>query len=59
MNFKDGPPVRIKEIIKYDHYKKYEFKTKSTITYGTVGGAETPPANPPASAPNPPNPPKQ
>lgn len=56
LNFKDGPPVRIKEIIKYDHYKKYEFKTNSTITYGTVGGAEqqTQPAKPPQPAAPPP-----
>lgn len=56
LNFKDGPPVRIKEIIKYDHYKKYEFKTKSTITYGTVGGAE--PQTEPAKPPQPPPPPQ-
>lgn len=56
LNFKDGPPVRIKQIIKYDHYKKYEFKTNSTITYGTVGGAEqqTQPAKPPQPAAPPP-----
>jgi hypothetical protein len=47
LNFKDGQAQRVKEIIKYDHYKKYEFKTNSTITYGTVGGAESQPANPP------------
>jgi hypothetical protein len=57
LNFKDGPPVRIKEIIKYDHYKKYEFKTNSTITYGTVGGAE--PQTQPAKPPQPPPPPQQ
>jgi hypothetical protein len=54
LNFKDGPPVRIKEIIKYDHYKKYEFKTNSTITYGTPGQQQTEPAKPPANAPKPP-----
>ncbi len=61
LNFKDGPAVKIKEVIKYDHYKKYEFKTNSTITYGTVGGADNQSAKPPASAPNPPtpNPPRQ
>lgn len=57
LDFKDGPPVRIKEIIKYDHYKKYEFKTNSTITYGTVGGAQ--PQTEPAKPPQPPPPPQQ
>lgn len=47
LNFQDGQSQRIKEIIKYDNYKKYEFKTNSTITYGTVGGAESQPGNPP------------
>ncbi|HSU61705.1 MAG TPA: hypothetical protein VLI55_20515 [Bryobacteraceae bacterium] len=59
LNFKDGPSQRIKEIIKYDHYKKYEFKTNSTITYGTVGGADAQPEKPPANSPKPPNPPEQ
>ncbi len=59
LNFKDGPSQRIKEIVKYDHYKKYEFKSESTIQYGEVGGANNPqPGNgknpPPASTPNPP-----
>ena len=40
LNFKDGPSQRIKEVIKYDHYKKFQFKTESTIKYGDVGGAE-------------------
>jgi hypothetical protein len=54
LNFKDGPSQRIKEIIKYDHYKKWEFKTSSTIQYGTEVGAggNNPPANP--STPPPP-----
>jgi hypothetical protein len=34
LNFKDGPSQRIKEVIKYDHYKK--FGSKSTITFGSV-----------------------
>ncbi len=59
LNFKDGPSQRIKEIVKYDHYKKYEFKSESTIQYGEVGGANNPqPGNgknpPPANTPNPP-----
>jgi hypothetical protein len=33
LNFKDGS-YRIKEIVKYDHYKKFQFKTDSNITYG-------------------------
>ncbi len=54
LNFKDTPPVRIKEIIKYDHYKK--FSTATSISYGDVssGGTSTPPANPPAAPQNPP-----
>src|SRR3954449_9611875 len=34
LNFKNGPAVRIKEIIKYDQYKK--FASESTITYSNV-----------------------
>ncbi len=54
LNFKDGPAVRIKEIIKYDHYKK--FSSASTITYGDVSsnGPSAPAANPPAPPPAPP-----
>ena len=40
LHFQDGPSQRIKVVIKYDRYKKYQFKTESTITYGDVGGAE-------------------
>jgi hypothetical protein len=58
LNFKDGPSQRIKVIVKYDHYKKFEFKTQSTIQYGTVGGASpqqpTNGQNPPAPPANPP-----
>jgi len=57
LNFKDGQSQRIKVVVKYDQYKKYEFKTQSTITYGQVGtGGTTPPANPPAAPQNPPKP---
>lgn len=57
LNFKDGQSQRIKVVVKYDHYKKYEFKTESTIQYGDVGsgnagGAQNPappPANPTAA----------
>jgi hypothetical protein len=34
LNFKDGPSQRIKEVIKYDHYKK--FGAQSNITFGSV-----------------------
>lgn len=56
LNFKDGPAVRIKEIIKYDHYKR--FSTQTNITYGDVDSSSKPngqpgnPQNPPANAPN-------
>lgn len=59
LNFKDGPSQRIKEIIKYDHYKKFEFKTETNIKYGEVGGASSqqqPPdkaQKPPATPPHP------
>lgn len=52
LNFKDGQSQRIKVVIKYDQYKKYQFKSESTIKYGTVGDV---PSNgqPPASTPPP------
>ncbi|MBV8897221.1 MAG: hypothetical protein JO051_11965 [Acidobacteriaceae bacterium] len=34
LNFKDGQSQRIKEVIKYDHYKK--FGASSNITFGSV-----------------------
>ena len=53
LHFKDGPSQRIKVIVKYDHYKKYVFKTESTIKYGDAidSGAKNnaPAANPPAN----------
>ncbi len=52
LNFKDGPSQRIKVVIKYDQYKKYRFKTESTIKYGDVGG--TPPSQTPANSQPPP-----
>ncbi len=46
LNFKDGQSQRIKVIVKYDQYKKYEFKTESTIKYGDVGsGTAQQPSN--------------
>ena len=53
LNFKDGPSQRIKEVIKYDQYKKFEFKTQSTIKYGDVGGAASGQQQQPPSAPKP------
>jgi hypothetical protein len=48
LHFKDGQSQRIKVVIHYDHYKKYQFKTNSTIKYGEVGSG-TPASNPPAN----------
>jgi len=47
LNFKSGESYRIKQTVKYDHYKKWEFKSESTITYGKVDGSEPPPTSPP------------
>jgi hypothetical protein len=44
LNFKEGPSQRIKVVIKYDHYKKYEFKTETTIQYGGEVGGNAPSA---------------
>ncbi len=52
LNFKDGPSQRIKQTIKYDQYKKFEFKTESTIKYGGV----EPDQPPPNTTPKPPKP---
>lgn len=56
LNFKEGPSQRIKVVVKYDHYKKFEFKTQSSITFGEVGGANpnTPPPNGGTPPPKPP-----
>jgi|SRR5579875_3003124 len=56
LNFKDGPSQRIKVVIKYDHYKKWEFKTQSTIEYGSevgAGGNSAPPPSSPSAPPPP------
>jgi hypothetical protein len=47
LNFKDGQSQRLKVVIKYDQYKKYQFKSESTIKYGAVGDAPAPPPKPP------------
>lgn len=57
LNFKDGQSQRIKVVIKYDHYKKWEFKTSTTIQYGSEVGANGGPA--PSSPPPPPQKPPQ
>jgi hypothetical protein len=46
LNFSSGAQ-RIKVVIKYDNYKKFEFKTHSTIQYGEVGAV-----NPDSQSPN-------
>jgi len=48
LNFKDGPSQRIKVVVKYDQYKKWDFNTHSTITYGgQVPQNPTEPPKPP------------
>jgi hypothetical protein len=51
LNFKDGESQRIKVVVKYDHYKKWEFKSESTITYGKVDGSAAPATPPPQDKP--------
>ncbi len=46
LNFRDGPPVRLKVIIKYDQYKKFQFKTNATITFGDPGSGTSPSSTP-------------
>jgi hypothetical protein len=48
LNFKDGQSQRIKVVVKYTNYKKFEFKTQSSITFGEVGGAAPTQPNTPA-----------
>ncbi len=45
LNFRDSSQ-RIKVVVKYDHYKKWQFKSESTITYGKEV-PDVPPAPPP------------
>ena len=58
LNFKDGQSQRIKVVVKYDHYKKFEFKTNSTIQYGEVGSGNAQQPGAPPSAPPPSTQPK-
>jgi hypothetical protein len=44
LNFRDSSQ-RIKVVVKYDHYKKFQFKTDTSITYGKE--APEAPATPP------------
>ncbi|MGH9584459.1 MAG: hypothetical protein ACRD4O_16165 [Bryobacteraceae bacterium] len=36
LTWKDGQTQRIKVVVRYSHYKKWQFKTNSTIKYGDV-----------------------
>jgi hypothetical protein len=47
LNFKDGQSQRIKVVVKYDHYKKFEFKTDTSIQYGAVENEQAKPPAPP------------
>ncbi len=53
LNFRDSSQ-RIKVVVKYDHYKKFQFKTDSSITYGKEAPTAAP-ATPPPPPPNPKN----
>ena len=59
LNFKEGPSQRIKVVIKYDHYKKWEFKTETTIQYGGEVGTNGAPAQQPGNSSAPPQKPPQ
>ncbi len=55
LNFKDGQSQRIKVVVKYDHYKKWEFKTESSIQYGgEVKGTSPTRTSPPPTSTKPP-----
>jgi hypothetical protein len=53
LNFRDGQSQRIKVVVKYDHYKRWDFNTHSTITYGAQVPSSAP-SNPPPDAQKPP-----
>jgi hypothetical protein len=56
LNFRDGQSQRIKIVVKYDHYKKWQFKSESTITYGKEDTTKpSAPVPPPPPTPNPKN----
>jgi hypothetical protein len=46
LNFKDGQSQRIRQVVKYDHYKKFEFKTDTSIKYGGIEAPPTPAPKP-------------
>lgn len=52
LNFRDGQSQRIKIVIKYDQYKKYVFKTETSITFGEVGNTGAPAKAPAPNAPH-------
>lgn len=52
LNFKDGQAQRIKQVIKYENYKR--FKSESTIQYEPMEGATPPTQAPQTSPPVPP-----
>ncbi len=51
LDFSSGPQ-RIKVVIKYDNYKKFEFKTNSTIQYGEVGAVPSGKSSPNSQKPD-------
>jgi hypothetical protein len=53
LNFRDGQSQRIKVVVKYDHYKRWDFNTHSTITYGGQVPSNSP-SNPPPNGQKPP-----
>jgi hypothetical protein len=46
LNFKTGESQRIKVVVKYDQYKKFQFKTDTSIQYGGVEDTPTAPPKP-------------
>ena len=47
LNFKDGQSQRIKVVVKYDQYKKFQFKTDTNIQYGGVDSDQPAKPQPP------------
>ena len=46
LNFKDGQSQRIKVVVKYDNYKKFQFKTDTNIQYGGIESDQAKPQAP-------------